>query len=119
MVVNIKVVASTLGALLFFLGVSLLLPMAVAILYGESEWWSFGVTAVIAMGIGATLWRRLRTSAEDLRIREGFAIVALAWFVLSLLGSLPFVLSGVLDSYTDAFFETMSGFTTTGATILG
>ncbi len=119
MVVNVKVVASTLGALLFFLGVALLLPMFVAIGYGEASWWSFLVTAVLSMGIGAASWRSLRSSPEDLRIREGFVIVALAWFVLSLLGAIPFVLSGVLDSYTDAFFETMSGFTTTGATILG
>ncbi len=119
MVVNIKVVASTLGALLFFLGVSLLMPMAVALMYGEPEWWSFLVTSILSMTIGAGLWRFLKSSSEDLRIREGFAIVALAWLVLSLLGALPFVLGGVLDSYTDAFFETMSGFTTTGATILG
>ncbi|MDX1739783.1 MAG: potassium transporter TrkG, partial [Rhodothermales bacterium] len=118
MVVNIKIVASTLGALVFFLGLALLLPVVVALLYGESAWWSFLVTAVVATGGGAALWRGLRTD-EELRVREGFAIVALAWFVLSVIGALPFVLSGVLDSYTDAFFETMSGFTTTGATILG
>ncbi len=52
-------------------------------------------------------------------MRDGFAIVALAWLVLSLIGALPFVLGGVLDSFTDAFFETMSAFTTTGATIFG
>ena len=119
MVVNIKVIARTLGALLFFLGVSLLAPVAVAVIHGEPEWWSFLVTSILATALGAGLWRSLKTDAEDLRIREGFAIVALAWFVLSLLGALPFVISGVLDSYTDAFFETMSGFTTTGATILG
>ncbi len=119
MIVNVKVVASTLGALLFFLGVALLLPMFIAIGFGESVWWSFLVTAIVSMGIGAVSWRALRSSPEDLRVREGFAIVALAWLVLSLLGAVPFVLSGVLDSYTDAFFETMSGFTTTGATILG
>jgi trk system potassium uptake protein TrkH len=118
MVVNIKIVASTLGALVFFLGIALFLPVVVALLYGESAWWSFLVTAVAAIGGGAALWRGLRTD-DELRVREGFAIVALAWFVLSLIGAVPFVLSGVLESYTDAFFETMSGFTTTGATILG
>ncbi len=56
---------------------------------------------------------------NELRVREGFAVVTFSWVVLSLLGALPFVLGGVLDNYTDAFFETMSGFTTTGATILG
>ena len=68
------------------------------------------------MGGGA--WAAYRPQAE-LRVREGFAIVALAWFVLSLVGALPWVMTGVLSEFTDAFFETMSGFTTTGATILG
>ena len=118
-VINVKAVLSTLGALLFFLGFALLLPMAVGLFYGESGWWSFGVTALFSMAIGGGTWWRFRGEIEDLRVREGFAIVALAWFVLALVGGLPFVLGGVLDSYTDAFFETISGFTTTGATILG
>jgi trk system potassium uptake protein TrkH len=119
MVVNIKIVASTLGALIFFLGIALLLPAGVALIYGESAWLSFLVTAALSLALGAALWRGLRSSDDELRVREGFAIVALAWLVLSLLGALPFVFGGVLDTYTDAFFETMSGFTTTGATILG
>ena len=121
MVLNLKAVGGTLGALLFFLGIALLLPMAVGLFYGEASWWSFGVTALVAMGLGGGGWYYSggRAKPQDLRVREGFAIVALAWFVLSLIGGLPFVLGGVLDSFTDAFFETMSGFTTTGATILG
>lgn len=115
---NIKSVAGVLGALLAFVGVSLLLPMIVGLLYGEEVWQSFGITALIALGIGGPAWFFLKPDRE-LGIREGFAIVALAWFVVSLVGALPFTLSGVLDSYTDAFFETMAGVTTTGATILG
>lgn len=116
---NFKAVLSTLGALLFFLGVALLVPALVGLGYGEPSWWSFGVTALLAFGLGGAAWRFFGGIPRDLGIREGFAIVALSWFVLSLLGAVPFVLSGVLDSYTDAFFETMSGFTTTGASILG
>ncbi len=119
MVLNLKTVVATLGALLFFMGVALLAPMLVGLLYGEASWWSFGATALLSMGLGAAAWRLGGGTQHDLRVREGFAIVALAWFVLSLVGGLPFVLGGVLGSYTDAFFETMSGFTTTGATILG
>ncbi len=119
-VLNLKAVLGTLGALVFFLGIALLLPMGVGLLYGEAAWWSFGVTALLAAALGGGAWRGFGgTHEQDLRVREGFAIVALAWLVLSLVGALPFVLGGVLDSYTDAFFETMSGFTTTGATILG
>ena len=121
MLLHLKPVIATLGALLFFLGVALLAPMGVGLLYGEEAWWSFAVSAVLAamLGGGAYFYGGGRGAQEDLRVREGFAIVALAWLVLSLVGGLPFVLSGVLESYTDAFFETMSGFTTTGATILG
>ncbi len=119
MVLKLKAVIGTLCVLLFFLGIALLLPLGVGLLYGESEAWSFGITAGISLLIGGFGWRVTGGSGTDLQIREGFAIVALTWWVLSLIGALPFVLGGVLDSYTDAFFETMSGFTTTGATILG
>ncbi len=119
MPLNVKAVGATLGALLVFLGVALIGPMFVGLWYAEPTWWSFGVTAVIAFVIGGTAWRGLGGLPADLSIREGFAIVALAWAVLSVVGSLPFVIGGILESYTDAFFETMSGFTTTGATILG
>ena len=121
MVLNLKAVITTLGALLFFLGIALLTPMAVGLIYGEASWWSFGLTALLSMGFGGGAWYYGGGWArqQDVGVREGFAIVALAWFVLSLVGGLPFVFGGVLDSFTDAFFETMSGFTTTGATILG
>ena len=118
MVLDFKAVVGVLGALLFALGLALLAPLGVALFYSEPEWWGFGVTAVGALATGAVAWVIYRPK-DELRIREGFAIVALAWFVLSLVGALPFVITGVLGSYTDAFFETMSGFTTTGATILG
>jgi trk system potassium uptake protein TrkH len=120
MIVNLRAVAGTLGALLVALGIALLFPMGVGLFYGEASWWSFGVTALVSLGVGGGAYAAFRLEEEgDLRIREGFVIVASAWLLLSLVGALPFVLGGVLDSYTDAFFETMSGFTTTGATILG
>ncbi len=120
MVLNYKAVLGVLGALVFFLGVTLLAPMTVALGYGEVSWWAFGVTALGALVVGGgAYWLWGRSASGDLRIREGFAIVSLAWLVLSLVGALPFTLGGVLTHYGDAFFETMSGFTTTGATILG
>ncbi|MFV1980775.1 MAG: TrkH family potassium uptake protein, partial [Rhodothermia bacterium] len=115
---DIRPVIGILGALLFFLGVALLLPMLVALSYDETVWWAFGVSALLGFVVGGSAWWFFRPT-EEFRVREGFVIVALAWAVLSLLGAVPFVLSGVLSSYTDAFFETMSGLTTTGATILG
>jgi trk system potassium uptake protein TrkH len=118
-VVDVRAVAGVLGALVFFLGVALLLPMLVGLAYGEASWWGFGVTALVAMAGGGAAYLKLGRGGSALGAREGFAIVALAWLVLSLVGAVPFVLGGPLASYTDAFFETMSGFTTTGATILG
>ena len=118
---DVKAVARTLGGLLMFLGVALVVPALVGLMYGESSWWTFAVTAAGTLAAASSLWFGLnghRNAGEDLGIREGFAIVALSWFVLALVGALPFVLAGLL-SYTDAFFETISGFTTTGATILG
>lgn len=117
--INITAVFGVLGALLFAVGVALLLPMIVGLLYGEeASWRAFGATALIAMAVGGLCWYTMKPQTE-LGIREGFAIVALAWLVVSLVGALPFTMGDVLSSYTDAFFETMSGVTTTGATIFG
>lgn len=118
MVLNLRALAAMLGALLGFLAVALLLPAGMALFYSEPHWKPFVFTAGLSGGIGGVLWMVGGRRAHEPGLREGFAIVALAWLVLSLLGALPFVLGGML-SYTDAFFETMSGFTTTGATILG
>ena len=118
MTIDWKAIAGLIGVLLVALGVSLLAPMGVGLAYGEAEWWAFGATGGVAILVGAALWKLFKPS-DELRVREGFAIVGLAWFVLSLVGAVPWVLSGVLAEFTDAFFEVMSGFTTTGATILG
>lgn len=115
---DIRAVVGILGALVFFLGIALLAPMFVAIGYGEPVWPAFAVSSAVGLAAGGLAWRKYHPRKE-FGIREGFVIVASAWFVLSLLGAAPFVIGGVLTSYTDAFFETMSGLTTTGATILG
>ena len=122
MTIHWTAIARTLGGLLLFAGAALLAPAGVALGYGEAAWWSFGGTALGTLVTGSALWFGLGGVApqdKDLGIREGFVIVALSWVVLSLVGALPFVISDVLPTYTDAFFETMSGFTTTGATIFG
>ena len=118
MIIDWKAVVGVLGVLLVALGVSLGAPAAVAFAYGEGEWWAFAAVGAASVLGGGALWRAFRPR-DEIRVREGFAIVALAWLVLSLVGAVPWVLAGVLDGYTDAFFETMSGFTTTGATVLG
>ena len=122
MTLHWKAIARTLGGLLLFAGLALLAPAVVGLGYGEAAWSSFAMTALGALATGTAMWFGLGGLApqdQDLGIREGFVIVAFSWVVLSLIGALPFVISGVTATYSDAFFETMSGFTTTGATIFG
>ena len=116
--INFKTVFGILGAFIFFLGFALLTPMVIAFIYNEQVWHTFLSSASIAFVVGGLLYYLFRAD-EELRIREGFLVVSLTWLILSLVGALPFIISGILPSYTDAVFETMSGLTTTGATILG
>ena len=96
----------------------LVLPMAVSLLYGERCAVSFGLTILVALAVGFLLTFLCRGSHGTSSIKDGFMIVALTWIMLSAIGALPFVFSREIPSYVDAFFETVSGFTTTGATIL-
>jgi len=113
-----RTVLGILGAFIFFLGFALLIPMFIAFIYDEEIWHTFLLSASIAFVMGGGLYYSFRPRHE-LRVREGFLVVSLTWLTLSLIGALPFVISGILPSYTDAVFETMSGLTTTGATIFG
>lgn len=94
----------------------LLLPLLVAILYGESIL-PFLIPAVLLLVIGLIL-RSVRPGQTSLFARDGLAVVALAWIAMSAFGALPFCISGDIPHFVDAFFETVSGFTTTGASIL-
>ena len=116
--IDFLVVLGILGAFIFFLGFALLLPVGIDLIYSENTWHSFLISAAIAFIAGGILWWLFKPT-EEIRIREGFMVVALTWITLSLVRALPFVISGILPSYTDAVFETMSGLTTTGSTILG
>ncbi|REL33136.1 TrkH family potassium uptake protein [Rhodohalobacter sp. SW132] len=116
--IDFKLVSGILGGLIFFLGFALLLPFLIALIYNEPSWEAFLITATGSMAAGSALYFIYRP-VEELRMREAFLIVTLTWFIGSLIGALPFTLSGTLESYTDAVFETMSGLSTTGATILG
>lgn len=113
---DLTTVLGILGAFVFFLGFALLMPMFIALIYGEPIWPTYLYSASIAFGVGGFLYYSFRPERE-LRVREGILVVSLTWLFLSLVGALPFVIAGILPSYTDAVFETMSGLTTTGATI--
>lgn len=116
--IDLKLIAGIMGGLIFFFGTALLVPMLVALVYEETSWFAFFQTALGSMLGGGLLFWVFKPEYE-LRLREAFLIVSLTWLTGALIGALPFTLSGTLESYADAFFETMSGLTTTGATILG
>lgn len=106
-----------LGALLMFLGIAMLLPLPFSFYYGSGDHFAFIYSSAGALLLGFLL-RRLTRFAGDLRHREAFVIVSLTWATFALIGAVPYLVSGAIPSFTDAFFETASGFTTTGASIL-
>lgn len=116
---NYKMVFNTIGRVLQIEAVLMILPLATAIFYGEVNGvFAFTVTLLGEFLIGTLMTVFLKSKNRIIYAKEGFAIVALAWILMSAIGALPFVISGDIPSYVDAFFETVSGFTTTGASIL-
>ena len=115
---NYRMVFSMIGRLLMLEAGLLLFPAACSAIYGESSLWALLITAGIALLIGGGLTLFCRTKKQAIYAKEGFIIAALSWIFLSAVGALPFVLSGEIPRYIDALFETVSGFTTTGASIV-
>lgn len=114
---NLRSVCGVLGALLLVTAISLLAPALLALLAGERDGPAFLVAAALGgiLGGAGLAWGG---RGPDIRVREGFAVVTFGWLVCGLLGAVPFRLSGQIPRLTDAIFESVSGFTTTGATIL-
>lgn len=113
---NYRLISQVLGRVVAIEAVLLSIPMLVAVLYHESVL-PFVYTIVIAWAV-ATILMRFKPTSRELFALEGFVIVSLAWIVMSAIGALPFIFSGEITNFIDAFFETVSGFTTTGATIV-
>ena len=114
---RIQSVIHILGLLIFFLGISMLLPLLYSVACKENESLSLLLSFIITVFSGLLIFKLTRLKGE-IRAREGFAVVSFGWLMMSLFGTLPFLLTNSIDSFTDAFFETASGFTTTGASIL-
>ena len=114
---NLPAVLKVLCFLLLVTAACLLLPAIVSLIYRDYDWPYFLAAAGLGTLVGGGLLLVVR-GAPDLRVREGFAVVAFGWLIVGLLGAVPGTLSGQMPSYTDAVFESISGFTTTGATIL-
>lgn len=115
---NLAIVLTIIGWILQFESAFLLLPALVGVLYGEFRFsLAFLATAAVSFACGFLL-KKKRPKRSELYLREGFASVALGWTAMSVFGALPFVITGEIPNYIDALFETTSGFTTTGASIL-
>ena len=115
---NYRMVSYIMGQILKVVGLFMLLPILVGFIYGEQHVVSsFGIPFLITMAVGL-IFTIKKPKNNAIFSMEGFVSVAASWVTMSAIGALPFVISGEIPKYTDALFETVSGFTTTGATIL-
>ena len=115
---HVKTILNILGAMLALTGFTMMVPSLIAWSYNEPDLVGHLQSMGICMGIGIPVWLFTRKS-RSLNNKDGFAIVTLAWLLIALAGAMPFYLSGAIPNFTDAWFESMSGVTTTGASIIG
>lgn len=115
---NYKTIFNIIGKVLLLEAALLLLPLGVSAAYSDGCTDDFLIGAAAAAALGAVMFFPTRAVRKPLSVRDSLAVAALTWLLASLVGCLPFMTSGEISSFPDAFFETVSGFTTTGASIL-
>ncbi len=116
---NYRIIINIVGYLLILTGLFMFSGVIVSLIYNENDFFSLLISSIGTSLVGIILWYfTKKNSNKELGKREGYIIVTLGWIVMSLFGSIPFVIHGSIPNYTNAFFETISGFTTTGASIL-
>jgi trk system potassium uptake protein len=111
-------ILNILGFLLIIEGFTMFFSIPVSLIYQEGDHFSFLIAGSITIFAGALSWFFSRNAIKNFYRREGYIIVVAAWLLFSIFGMLPYLISGAIPNVSDAFFETMSGFTTTGASIL-
>jgi trk system potassium uptake protein len=116
--IDFRPIFLVIGLLLIALGVMMLVPATVDAILGSADWMVFAVSAGLTLFVGVTTAMSCRVRRFRMSVRQGFVMATLIWLVITLFASLPFVFSDLNMSFTDAFFEAMSGITTTGATVI-
>ena len=115
---DVRPVLNVIGLLVGFLGLTMLFPFALDLARGNNHWGVFFESALITILFGAMLYLATRREeARGLSLQQTFLLTTSVWIALPIFGALPFVMGATEASYTDAFFEAMSGLTTTGATV--
>lgn len=116
--INFRFIANLMGRLLLIESAFLLLCVLIALIYGEHDASAFFYTSLITMSVGFLLSKLIKIKDRVLAKKDGYFMVTMVWIIFSLFGSLPYMIGNTIPSFADAFFETMSGFTTTGSSIL-
>ncbi len=114
---NYRMILHILGHVLILEAACMLLPLGCAVIYGEEEVWTF-LSCIILCLVCGFLLRGVKVKNRSIYAKEGLVIVSLSWILISIFGAFPFKFSGAIPNYIDALFETVSGFTTTGSSIL-
>ena len=116
---NLRIITKMLGAVSFIIACFMIPALIVSIIYAEYDLTrNFGVIILVLIVAGAVIFFSVRNAERNIRIRDGVLIVAFCWIFTSLLGAIPYAVTGVIPSFADSIFESVSGFTTTGVTIL-
>ena len=116
--INTSSIVKVFGRLVLIEAAMMVLPLAICVLYGESDWQAFAIAVGVAGLTAFVMEFATRNVTVNLRLREGCILTALVWVVFSLFGMLPFLWCSTPMTVTDAMFETVSGFTTTGASVI-
>ena len=120
MSLNLNSILRITGIVLLVIGASMVPSVFVSFIYDNSDiYLPFSYTTVITLIVGYILMKLFAHEEKPLKVRDGFFIVSLCWIVSCVVGAIPFIVTGSIPSFADAFFESCSGFSTTGATILG
>ncbi|MCK4817534.1 TrkH family potassium uptake protein, partial [bacterium] len=116
---HLRVITRFVAILILFLGISMGAPLLVSVIYKDSSTWALLLSMLITSFVGLILFVSTKNQRENhLSHRDGVAIVTLGWLMAGLFGTLPYLFSGSIPGFTNACFESISGFTTTGASIL-